>query len=84
VAIIAIVGRKGGIGKSTIAGNLAAELTEMGWCVVALDPDQRHSVLSRKLDKVLGGDGAALRCQCTATRQNRRQSRGVGNANLSK
>jgi chromosome partitioning protein len=44
MAIIAVAGRKGGIGKSTIAGNLAAELMEMGWRVVAFDADPQHSL----------------------------------------
>ena len=69
--IIAVAGRKGGIGKSTIAGNLAAELTELGWHVVALDADPQHSlaawaaegngVLSRVVEKVKHGEAGALR-----------------------
>ena len=71
MAIIAVAGRKGGIGKSTIAGNLAAELMEMGWRVVVLDADPQHSIaawaaqgkglLSRAVEKVKGGDADALR-----------------------
>jgi chromosome partitioning protein len=71
MAIIAVAGRKGGIGKSTIAGNLAAELTERGWSVVALDADPQHSLvawaaqgeglLSRIVEKVEDGDPDALR-----------------------
>ena len=38
--VIAIAGRKGGIGKSTIAGNLAAELDAMGQTVAVLDADR--------------------------------------------
>lgn len=73
MAIIAVAGRKGGIGKSTIAGNLAAELTEMGWRVVALDVDPQHSLaawaaqgdgmLSRTVHKVKGGDADAMRAK---------------------
>ena len=44
MAIIAVAGRKGGIGKSTIAGNLAAELMDMGWRVAVLDADPQHSI----------------------------------------
>jgi chromosome partitioning protein len=44
MAIIAVAGRKGGIGKSTIAGNLAAEFAAMGYSVVALDADPQHSL----------------------------------------
>ena len=73
MAIIAVAGRKGGIGKSTIAGNLAAELADMGWSVVAVDADPQHSLaawaaqgdglLSRILHKVQDGDPDALRTQ---------------------
>jgi chromosome partitioning protein len=71
MAIIAVAGRKGGIGKSTIAGNLAAELMEMGWHVVAIDADPQHSLavwaaqgdgmLSRTVEKVKNGDADTLR-----------------------
>jgi chromosome partitioning protein len=73
MGIIAVAGRKGGIGKSTITGNLAAELTEKGWRVAALDADPQHSLaawaeqgnglLSRIVEKVKGGDGDALRAK---------------------
>jgi ATP-binding protein involved in chromosome partitioning len=39
VAIIAVTGRKGGIGKSTITANLAAELAALGQTVAVLDTD---------------------------------------------
>lgn len=71
MGIIAVAGRKGGIGKSTIAGNLAAELTERGWRVAVLDADPQHSLaawaeqgeglLSRTVEKVKGGDADTLR-----------------------
>jgi Mrp family chromosome partitioning ATPase len=35
--IIAVAGRKGGVGKSTIVGNLAAEFAAMGSRVIVLD-----------------------------------------------
>lgn len=73
MAIVAVAGRKGGIGKSTIAGNLAAELSKMGWHVVALDADPQHSLsawaaegeglLSRTVEKVKHGDADALRAK---------------------
>ena len=73
MAVIAVAGRKGGIGKSTIAGNLAAELVELGWSVAALDADPQHSlaawaaqgegVLSRIVEKVKDGDSGALRAK---------------------
>lgn len=44
MAIIAVAGRKGGVGKSTIAGNLAAEFVRMGRSVIALDADPQHSL----------------------------------------
>jgi chromosome partitioning protein len=44
MAVIAVAGRKGGIGKSTIAGNLAAEFSAMGRSVAVLDADPQHSL----------------------------------------
>ena len=46
MAIIAVAGRKGGIGKSTIAGNLAAEFAAMGKSVAVLDTDPQHSLVA--------------------------------------
>jgi chromosome partitioning protein len=73
MAIIAVAGRKGGIGKSTVAGNLAAEFTELGWGVVALDADPQHSLaawarqgdglLSRTVETIKDGDPGALRAK---------------------
>jgi len=73
MAIIAVAGRKGGIGKSTIAGNLAAEFTELGWHVAVVDADPQHSlaawaaqgtgILSRAVEKVKDGDADALRAR---------------------
>jgi len=60
--IIAVAGRKGGVGKSTIVGNLAAEFAAMGRSVAILDADPQHSMvawaeqgdgmLSRSVEKV--------------------------------
>jgi chromosome partitioning protein len=58
MAIIAIAGRKGGIGKSTIVGNLAAELAAMGRTVVALDADPQHSLAAWAAQ----GHGMLARC----------------------
>jgi len=44
MAIVVVAGRKGGIGKSTIAGNLAGEFAAMGKTVAALDADPQHSL----------------------------------------
>jgi len=46
VAIIAITGRKGGIGKSSIAANLAAELVSRGRSVILFDTDPQASLVA--------------------------------------
>jgi chromosome partitioning protein len=46
MAIIAVAGRKGGIGKSTIVGNLAGEFAAMGQTVAVLDADPQHSLVT--------------------------------------
>jgi chromosome partitioning protein len=71
MGIIAVAGRKGGIGKSTIAGNLAGEFAAMGRSVAVLDADPQHSLaawaaqgeglLSKCLDRVENGKGEGLR-----------------------
>lgn len=72
MSIVAVAGRKGGIGKSTIAGNLAAEFALMKRTVRVLDADPQHSLvawaaqgdgmLAGVVHKVEGG-AAALRAQ---------------------
>src|ERR1700690_893298 len=66
MAIVAVAGGKGGIGKSTIVGNLAAEFAAMGQTVAVLDADPQHSLvawaeqgdgmLARSVKKVSAGD----------------------------
>jgi len=56
--IIAVAGRKGGIGKSTIAGNLAGEFAAMGRTVAVLDADPQHSLVAWAQQ----GDGLLARC----------------------
>ena len=79
MAIIAVAGRKGGVGKSTIVGNLAAELAAMGRSVIVLDADPQHSLvawaaqgegmLSGCVEKVKGGDTGALRSRARAAEE---------------
>jgi chromosome partitioning protein len=45
MAVIALIGRKGGIGKSTITANLASELVARGRTVVILDADPQGSLV---------------------------------------
>ncbi len=46
MSVIAITGRKGGIGKSTITANLAAELLARSLSVVVLDADPQRSLVA--------------------------------------
>ncbi len=57
MAVIAVAGRKGGVGKSTIAGNLAGEFVAGGRRVRVLDADPQHSLAAwaRQGDGVLAG-----------------------------
>jgi chromosome partitioning protein len=80
MAIIAVSGRKGGIGKSTIVGNLAHEFASAGQSVVVLDADPQHSMaawaeqgggmLSRCVEKVEGEDGDELRAKVKQAQKN--------------
>jgi chromosome partitioning protein len=58
MAVIVVAGRKGGIGKSTITGNLAAEFAAMGQTVIALDADPQHSLA----EWAKQGDGMLSQC----------------------
>ncbi len=76
MAIIAVAGRKGGIGKSTIAGNLAAEFADTGHSVIVLDADPQHSLvawaeqgeglLSQCVQRIDQGDPAKLKAKVKA------------------
>ena len=71
--IIAVIGRKGGIGKSTIAGNLAAEFAALDRTVTLIDADPQHSLvdwaaqgdgmLSWCVEKIKHGDADVLRAK---------------------
>jgi chromosome partitioning protein len=76
MAVVVVAGRKGGIGKSTIAGNLAGEFAAMGKKVAALDADPQHSLvawaaqgegmLSECVVKVGRGTGDGMRAKVKA------------------
>jgi chromosome partitioning protein len=78
MAVVVVAGRKGGIGKSTIAGNLAAEFFAMGQTVAALDADPQHSlaawaeqghgILSKCVEKVKRGSPDELRVKVRTAR----------------
>jgi len=61
MAIIAIAGRKGGIGKSTLAGNLAGEFHARKRSVAVLDADPQHSLAA------WAAQGQGLLAQCVQT-----------------
>jgi chromosome partitioning protein len=46
VAVIAVTGRKGGVGKTTLTGNLAVELLALGRSILVLDADPQQSLVS--------------------------------------
>ena len=46
MTILAITGRKGGIGKSTLTANLAAEFAALGHTVAVLDTDPQQSLVA--------------------------------------
>lgn len=58
MSIIAVAGRKGGIGKSTIAGNLVGQFVTHGRSVIALDADPQHSLA----EWASQGDGLLSQC----------------------
>lgn len=80
MAIIAVAGRKGGVGKSTIAGNLTAEFAAMGHSVIVLDADPQHSLaewasqgqgmLSHCVEKVKAADIDTLRARARSAEKN--------------
>jgi chromosome partitioning protein len=58
MAVVVVAGRKGGVGKSTITGNLAAEFAAMGQTVAAIDADPQHSLAAWAKQ----GEGMLLHC----------------------
>lgn len=58
MAVVVVAGRKGGIGKSTIAGNLAAEFDALGHSVAVIDADPQHSMAAWASQ----GEGLLAKC----------------------
>ncbi len=77
--VIVVAGRKGGIGKSTIAGNLTAEFAALDWTVAAMDADPQHSLaawaeqgeglLSQCVEKLTRGNAEELRTKVRAAQK---------------
>jgi chromosome partitioning protein len=69
MVIIAITGRKGGVGKTTLCGNLAAELMALGRTVALLDTDPQQSLVA------WAGLGSGLLSKCVEAVETSRPER---------
>lgn len=79
MAVVVVAGRKGGIGKSTIAGNLAGEFAATGKTIAILDADPQHSlvawaaqgegILSKSVEKIGRGTAEVMRNKVRAAEE---------------